>query len=802
MVSTFDRDLRREQALGQSQTNNQGFYQIQYFARQLRRREKGSADLVVKAFASDGSLLAASPVLFNAPPHAEVDVTIPAEALQPPTLFEKIAQALAPLLGDLKVEELEEDKEHQDLSFLSGETGFEKHVLARFVLAHKLAGQGMRAEFWFVLLGGSFYEYAENQSLAEQLPTVLEALPALDAAAVRKSLVRGFNAQEIPAIFQANADAWVEAFLQFVASRIVSESAAPTFVKSALEHAGITEASRQEKFARLFNEHKALTPELLDKLEKDRSFNKAEIADLRTSFQLAALTQGDFSIAKMVKEAFGVRQPEQIRTLAKKSESEWVRLVAAKHAAGEITLPIEVSDIAGAGRLPEAEVYGRMLERRFREAFPTTAFAGGLERALHNGGTPGLRHAEALGRFLDRHADFELLNTPIDDFLKNRIHPEFRALAQNESFKQEVKAVQRVFKLAPTFEATDALLADDLHSAQQVYRLGESEFVRRYAGRPGFTTESARLAWNRAADTHAAVLTVVADLKALDAEGLPLALQNDGEALATFPNWDNLFTAGDLCECEHCRSVLSPAAYFADLLMFLKDRKAKNSAQSVKDILFSRRPDLGFIELNCDNALTPLPYIDVVCEVLEDVVAVGENDLELPGFTAMPADPVAAKAAVAAAFAAQSISLGADFSLSQVNPSDPDRWVAHGDDVTYLLKKKATPNFFAEILRNTKASAAELRAYPQYVNPKAYAKLREAKYPITLPFDLFAEEVRAAFQKTNLQRWDLMRTLRGTTAPNNPTDGEIAAEYFGISADPLAAFDEKRLMLVLGYEWE
>ena len=83
-----------------------------------------------------------------------------------------------------------------------------------------------------------------------------------------------------------------------------------------------------------------------------------------------------------------------------------------------------------------------------------------------------------------------------------------------------------------------------------------------------------------------------------------------------------------------------------------------------------------------------------------------------------------------------------------------------------------------------------MRAYPQYVNPKAYEKLREAKYPLTLPFDLFAEEVRAAFQKCNLQRWDLMRTLRGTAAPNNPTDGEIAAEYFGISVD--AAADLRR----------
>ncbi len=115
-----------------------------------------------------------------------------------------------------------------------------------------------------------------------------------------------------------------------------------------------------------------------------------------------------------------------------------------------------------------------------------------------------------------------MLNTPVDEFLKNNAHPEFRELAKDEGFTLEVKAVQRVFKLAPTFEATDTLLADDVHSAQQIYRMGETEFVRRYADRPGFTAESARVAWNRAADTQAAVLTVVADLKAFEAEGLPL----------------------------------------------------------------------------------------------------------------------------------------------------------------------------------------------------------------------------------------------------------------------------------------
>jgi hypothetical protein len=815
VVSAFDRDLRSEQALGQSQTDKQGFYQIQYFEQQFLKAEKGNADLVVRASAADGALLVASSVWFNAPLVAEVDLTVPAEVLQPPTLFEKIGQALKPLLEGLRVEELEEDTAHQDLSFLSGETGFEKPTLARFVMAHTLVQQGLQAEFWFVLLGGSFYQFTENQSLKEQLATVLDALPSLDAAAVRKALTRGFNQKEISEAFQADVATWVEAFLQFIARQTVNASVKPTFVKLALDHARIQDAAKQEKFARLFNQYKAITPELLGALQQDPAFTPLEIDDLHTSFRLAELTQGDFSVVKMLKEEFGVRQPEEIRTLAKRSEDEWVSLVKARHASGDMTLPIEVSAVAGQVKLPEAEVYGKMLERQFREAFPTTAFAGGLERALRNGGAPGLPHAEALGRFLNGHENFELLNTAVDDFLNNGVHPDFQALAQDEAFRLELKAAQRVFKLAPIFEATEALLADDLHSAQKIYRLGESEFVRRYGDRPGFTPETARLAWNRAFNTHAAVLTLVADLKALEAEALSLALQNGNEALSTFPNWNNLFQTGDLCECEHCRSVLSPAAYFADLLMFLKDRTSAKPPQNpgdpiptVKDILFSRRSDLGFLELNCDNALTPLPYIDVVCEVLEDAVdAAGENDLELPGFTAMPTDAVAAKAAVAQAFEAafadsnnnrkEKIGLGDNFSLSQVNPADPNRWVAHGDDVTYLLKKDGTPAFSAEILRNTKASAAELRAYPQYVNPKAYEKLRQANYPLGLPFDLFAEEVRAGFQKTNLQRWDLMRTLHGSAAPNNPTAGEIAAEYFGISisanpADP----DEKRLILL------
>ena len=791
-MAAFDRDLRTEHLLGRSTTGGDGTYRIEYDASAIVGAERGGANLVVKAFAADGSVLVASPVLFNAPASAVVDLVIPVGALQPPARFEAIGRALEPLLDRVTILQLEEDAQRQDVSFLAGETGLDRTLVARFVLAHRLAGKDLPAEFWFVLLGGGFFQWADGKSVAEQLATMARSFAALDAPAVQKSLARGFVLNEISGSFEDHVPAWVEAFAAFVARRSVSLSDDPTFLQSALDHAGVQGVAKREAAARVLLEHRGLTEDAIAQLEKDRTLTKAQLADVQTSFNLADLTGGGFDLVRAVQEHFSVRRPEDIPALAKQPEAEWVKLVTAGQAAGELTPPGQPDAIAGQAPFPAAEVYGKALARQVQQAYPTMAFAGGLERALEDGEVPGLARGQALSGFLERHPEFDLVRTTVDDFLEAQ-HSRADTLALDDGFRHELKAVQRVHKLTGTFEATAALLANGVHSARQIYRLGEAEFARRYGDTAGFTAEDAHGTWRQAADTHAAVLTIVGDLKALEAESLPQVLQHGTDGLSSFPNWSNLFAGGDICVCEHCNSVLGPAAYFTDLLMFLKDRATLTAGQTVKDLLLGRRPDLGYLELNCDNALTPLPYVDVVCEVLEAVVAGGAADLELPGFTAMPTDPAAARAAVAAALAAVEPGLGAGFTLAQLTPSDPDRWVAHGEQATWLLKKKATPNFFAEILRNTKTGAEELRAYPQYVNPKAYDTLRQAQYPLALPFDLFGEEVRAAFAKSNLRRWDLMRTLQGATGP---AEAEIAAEYFGIGVDGAAPMDERRLILV------
>ncbi|PIE70711.1 MAG: hypothetical protein CSA22_06040 [Deltaproteobacteria bacterium] len=100
-------------------------------------------------------------------------------------------------------------------------------------------------------------------------------------------------------------------------------------------------------------------------------------------------------------------------------------------------------------------------------------------------------------------------------------------------------------------------------------------------------------------------------------------------------SWDLLFADADLCECGECNSVYSPASYFVELLNYLRNNNLDPNSQNniaikpdPKDIsdtplekLFDRRPDLGCLELTCENTHTLIPYVDLVNEVMENYVA-------------------------------------------------------------------------------------------------------------------------------------------------------------------------------------
>src|SRR4029079_10664223 len=85
-VKAFDKDLRHEQELGTATTDVAGAYKITYGASAFGTAELRTADLVVRALKADGSILAESPIVFNAGSVEIIDLII--GALAPTALSE------------------------------------------------------------------------------------------------------------------------------------------------------------------------------------------------------------------------------------------------------------------------------------------------------------------------------------------------------------------------------------------------------------------------------------------------------------------------------------------------------------------------------------------------------------------------------------------------------------------------------------------------------------------------------------------------------------------------------------------
>ena len=359
---------------------------------------------------------------------------------------------------------------------------------------------------------------------------------------------------------------------------------------------------------------------------------------------------------------------------------------------------------------------------------------------------------------------------------------------------ETLKSIQRVFKVAPRYQQTAALLERGIHSAAAIHAMGETRFVREFAKDDLFTPEEGRAAFHKASDIHTASALLGGELQAATGavkvsalmKGEPADKMAKLEAVTQdFPNMKTLFQLDDYCACEECRSVHSAAAYVADTLQFLKNRQVVDttvspavSVEIAKDVLFERRPDLGDTDLNCDNTNTPVPYIDVVCELLEEAVAPDPgfvfNGLLASG-TITPA-LVAALQAQGFPFTAQAVIFEADLAGNRV---------VRDKEVVCKLTPAGGGNWVIRRLRQTHGTPAERAAAPEYLNEAAYTTLATSEFAFRLPFDLFHQETWAYFERFDVSRAELMRALR---IPAGPQESEIAAEELGLS-------DEERKLI-------
>jgi hypothetical protein len=833
-VSAIDRDLRREQPLGTVSTDGRGHYRISYTAEAFRRADKASADVLVRV--SDGNTKLWDPpvsdVLFNAPDLAIVLIDLPASVRKTPSEYERIFNAVTPLLDDVSLDGLREDTEVRDISFLTGETGFSEQSLTNFAVAQRMAAKRQIAAAFFyalfaqgTLLGAGLSSAAGARfaiTLDTDLDTLFHDVALLPPDTVTAAVTAAIAARQVPAEL---ADQMRSITAKLAEDRPKAEAYVaderPRVLLGRIESflaAGAHSTVREILTADAYGD----LPSLFGRLQDAGVFRDAGAASAaQTTTILGDLLGHDQQIIDGVARQIGIASPADLPKAAALSPSQW-REVLTRNASAPI--------VGGRAIRPEQiAAHASSLARTLEARYPTVAFVAQLQRDTT--AFPGRR--DAILSMLTAHADFDLatgnietrlgthpaaVSTPAPqrpilpaggDEKKIRIDasldrtvviptggaapapapvpppvatPVARPVA---TAKDQLKAVQRVFKLAPTYRQTTALLDAGIHSAAAAHAIGQQQFVDTATATGHFTEAEAKVAYAKATDVHLAS-TMLAGQIAGAGGALGIPALGGGAAPASlaavtkdFPNMSSLFALTDVCQCDDCRNVHSASAYLADVLQFLKNRLVTGgggpAVKKAKDVLFARRPDLGDLDLSCENTNTELPYIDLVCELLEDTVA-PDAGIAYSGAVTTSANPVAT---VAPALLTALTGAGWAFTADAL-VYEPDLAGARVVRDTHAVAK-LVPNGAAwkiHPLRQTYGDSPEVMAAPQYVNPNAYATLAAARYAFGLPFDLSHEETRAYFTQFGVDRAALMRALQVGTAP---ADRDIAAEALGLS---------------------
>ncbi len=665
-VRAFDRALGEWRPLGSAKTNDLGRYRITYDAAQLKAWGKSRADLKLDVFdLSNAVLLASSPLILQALSAETVNFAIGQEQYRGPAEYTRVETALAPHLPSPNILS---HLEVPDVLILAREAKQVNSNVASYIKAQRWATEFAASAALFYGLLRRNQPTRLDALLARPLSRLWAALTEAKAQNIVNLPLTDALHTQLSAIQQAYLTRSGHPYTQLLNTTALNPAQQALFTQRLTTSALTGEAFWQ-----------SLAPGADDNSNND--FSAEQVTDLRQTFALQDFTDNNTSLTIHLRNAHQVRTPREVAAF---SVETWEHTVLT---AADVEIPAEV--LPGAAEPAQRAAYAQMLYRSAERRYPTASLAGQMARNPDWAGNP----MPALSAFFTTYPDFEFGDERI-----LQAHPD----AQGDL--ADLLGVEQLFHLTPPADklaTMQPLWQAKLRSAPQIAVRGRQKLLR-LAG--GLDRNVATRIYRQAVHITAVALHVYTRyhprLNSLSPYAVRLPQLTPEQTLAraatTLPEWAELFGSPDACECLHCQSALSPAAYLVDTMDFLQRAVAADDPdKSALDELLDRRPDLGTLWLTCENTEIEMPHIDLQTQIMEAIVA-SPNHQTLSPFA---------------------------------------------------------------ILRTTWESEQQA-AQPEHLDPRAYDILRaDAVYPFHLPFDLWLEEGRRYLKQMGIARHELMQVM-------------------------------------------
>jgi len=359
---------------------------------------------------------------------------------------------------------------------------------------------------------------------------------------------------------------------------------------------------------------------------------------------------------------------------------------------------------------------------------------------------------KTISAILTKMPEFNIRETSVYELMGNEAIKKIIAKNKAGDVAGNLKALQRVTLISPSPEAIPALINNNYLSAYTIALLPPAQFIASMkatklppemlqhiyaeAGKKKAVYEHLLIAIKEAGKkTGVAMIdrngTAAVNVRAVDPEVVKILSGNN-------LSWDLLFGEANFCACGECNSVYSAAAYYVDLLQYLRNNnlelgKVKINPADIANTplakLFARRPDLGHLELSCKNTNTVLPYIDLVNEVLEQYVAFKVKDGNFENYQGF--------------------------------------------------------NIADEI-------SSDLLTAPRHTEQEhAYQALQNTLFPFSLPYNQPIDAARTYLKRLDTSRHELMDTFRSNDT-GTVIDNALAAEFLGLTEEEYGAVTGER----------
>jgi len=742
-------------------TNASGNYKLAFTAANLP-----SGNLDIRAVDTQGKEHVLSATLFNIdkiPASFNLNLIAPsAIKTVADTEFSRLGKDLSGIVGDLKkLTEAKEQGERQDITLLSQSTNWDARAIALASLAGNISQVSQLSH------------EAAYALLRTGLPADPDQFAQTNVDDINKALELATKSG-IVNISEEQRKAALASFTNFAnaAKLNTRDLNSVSTYSDFLGNQGFSK-DQQLAFAKAYFTPRKNAAEFWQNV-KAAGFSDDAIKKLQMQGKLAFLTSNNAPLARDLQSNMaGADNLSRLVADGLYEAAAWdakLKTIAGTHDDNADAIGKLIPDSYVGGSVAERkQAYTEDMAEKVRTAFPEKVLRNRIETKKLVLGDDSIQTNTA--RFLANaeapDLAFKLGITHIDSFAEKNKDRIFQGMttAERSSAVEGAKTLQRIHQLTPNDEAMQVVLELGHKSAMDIIHVQRDQFIDRFEKKylekykeryPGYGRQIGTVVYNKSHQVHSVTYTFFTSVK--QAQYTPPVFAMSGDAakqaqekqeltdkIKDFPNLQQLFGSLDFCECEHCRSVLSPAAYLVDLLQFL-DRNENdwtyfldkwkqdhgNEDYTVKyakpyDALMARRPDIGNLPLTCENTNTAMPYIDIVNEILE----------------------------------------------------------------YFLVNKTITE----EVAHDTgKATTPELLAEPQNIEPKAYDILKKAVYPLALPFDLWIETVRGFCGQYDTPLSELLHTLQPLAGPDFATNNKIYAESLGIAPSEYALLvNEKAL---------